>query len=167
MVNTTRIIKKYQNRRLYDTQISSYITLEEIHHLVQEGEDFEVRDAKTGEDLTRSVLLQILSEHEENQQPILSPQLLRQMIRFYGDTLQGLMGPYLERSLEVFLGQQQQFRKQLGTLMDQTPWSVINDLTKRNMETWTSMQRTLLDATKVMPSVNNHHRQKRRKSSTD
>jgi polyhydroxyalkanoate synthesis repressor PhaR len=145
MAQTIRIIKKYPNRRLYDTEISSYITLEEVRQLVLDGETFEVRDAKSGEDLTRSVLLQIISEHEEKGQPMLSPQLLSQIIRFYGDSLQGFMGPYLERSLQVFLDQQQQFRTQLNSLLGQTPWSMLNDLTERNMEAWRNMQRGLLD----------------------
>jgi polyhydroxyalkanoate synthesis repressor PhaR len=154
MAQTLRIIKKYPNRRLYDTEISSYITLEEIRQLVLDGETFEVRDAKSGEDLTRSVLLQIISEHEEKGQPMLSPQLLSQIIRFYGDSLQGFMGPYLERSLQVFLDQQQQFRTQLNSLMGQTPWSMLNDLTERNMDAWKSMQRGFLDAaTQAKPAT--------------
>lgn len=154
MAQTLRIIKKYPNRRLYDTEISSYITLEEIRQLVLDGETFEVRDAKSGEDLTRSVLLQIISEHEEKGQPMLSPQLLSQIIRFYGDSLQGFMGPYLERSLQVFLDQQQQFRTQLNSLMGQTPWSMLNDLTERNMDAWKSMQRGFLDAaTQAKPTA--------------
>ncbi|HET7359190.1 MAG TPA: polyhydroxyalkanoate synthesis repressor PhaR [Rhodanobacteraceae bacterium] len=146
MAQTNRIIKKYPNRRLYDTEISSYITLEEVRQLVLDGEAFEVRDAKTGEDLTRAVLLQIIAEHEEHGQPMLSPQLLSQIIRFYGDSLQGFMGPYLERSLQVFLDQQQQFRSQLNNVMGQTPLSMIAELTERNMDLWKSMQRGFLDA---------------------
>ncbi|MFC5743493.1 polyhydroxyalkanoate synthesis repressor PhaR [Dyella tabacisoli] len=153
MAQTKRTIKKYPNRRLYDTEISSYITLEEVRQLVLDNENFEVRDAKSGEDLTRSVLLQIISEHEEKGQPMLSPQLLSQIIRFYGDSLQGFMGPYLERSLQVFLDQQQQFRTQLNTMLGQTPWSMLNELTERNMEAWKSMQRGLLDtATQAIPT---------------
>src|SRR5690606_21057616 len=105
----TRIIKKYPNRRLYDTEISSYITIEDVRQLIVDGEDFEVRDAKSGNDLTRSVLLQIIAEQESDGEPVLSTQLLSQIIRFYGDSLQGFMGSYLERSMQVFLDQQQQF----------------------------------------------------------
>lgn len=153
MAQNKRTIKKYPNRRLYDTEISSYITLEEVRQLVLDNEDFEVRDAKTGEDLTRSVLLQIISEHEEKGQPMLSPQLLSQIIRFYGDSLQGFMGPYLERSLQVFLDQQQQFRSQLNSLMGQTPWAMVNELTERNLDAWKTMQRSLLDAAaQITPS---------------
>ena len=98
-----RIIKKYPNRRLYDTEISSYVTLEDIRQLVQDGESFEVQDAKTQQDLTRSVLLQIITEREEQGQPLLTTNMLSQLIRFYGDSLQGFMGNYLERSMQVFL----------------------------------------------------------------
>ena len=136
----SRIIKKYPNRRLYDTEISSYITLEEVRQLVVDGEKFEVRDAKTGEDLTRSVLLQIITEHEDSGQPMFTTQLLSQVIRFYGDSMQGFMGSYLEKSLQVFLDQQQQFRSQLNNIMGRTPWSMLNDLTERNMDAWRSVQ---------------------------
>jgi polyhydroxyalkanoate synthesis repressor PhaR len=139
-----RIIKKYPNRRLYDTEISSYITLEEVRQLVVDGEQFEVRDAKSGEDLTRSVLLQIISEHEDRGQPMFTTQLLSQIIRFYGDSLQGFMGSYLEKSLQVFLDQQQQFRSQLNNIMGRTPWSMLNDMTERNMDAWKSVQQGFL-----------------------
>src|SRR3546814_7937580 len=93
----TRVIKKYPNRRLYDTDISSYITIEDVRQLIVDGEDFEVRDAKSGDDLTRQVLLQIIAEHEQDGQPMLSTQLLSQIIRLYGDSLQGFMGTYLDQ----------------------------------------------------------------------
>ncbi|MBB5016278.1 polyhydroxyalkanoate synthesis repressor PhaR [Rehaibacterium terrae] len=139
-----RIIKKYPNRRLYDTEISSYITLEDVRQLIVDGEEFQVRDAKTGEDLTRSVLLQIIAEHEQDGQPMLSTQLLSQIIRFYGDSLQGFMGSYLERSMEMFLEQQQQFRSQLNSLIGQTPWAMLNQITERNMDLWKDFQKGLL-----------------------
>ena len=138
-----RIIKKYPNRRLYDTEISSYITIEDVRQLILDGEDFEVRDAKSGEDLTRSVLLQIISEQEQDGEPILSTQLLSQIIRFYGDSLQGFMGNYLERSVQLFMEQQQGFRQQMGNLLGQSPWTAMNQLTERNMELWQEFQRSL------------------------
>ncbi|MGB0135035.1 polyhydroxyalkanoate synthesis repressor PhaR [Dokdonella sp.] len=141
----SRIIKKYPNRRLYDTEISSYITLEEVRQLVVDGEKFEVRDAKSGDDLTRSVLLQIISEHEERGQPMFTTQLLSQVIRFYGDSLQGFMGSYLEKSLQAFLDQQQQFRSQLNNIIGRTPWSMLNDMTERNMDVWKSVQQGFLN----------------------
>jgi polyhydroxyalkanoate synthesis repressor PhaR len=140
----SRVIKKYPNRRLYDTEISSYITLEDVRQLIVDGEEFEVRDAKTGDDLTRTVLLQIISEHEERGQPMFSTQLLSQIIRFYGDSLQGFMGNYLERSMQMFLEQQGQFRTQLSSLLGQTPWSMLNQLTERNMDVWKQLQKGML-----------------------
>ena len=103
-----RIIKKYPNRRLYDTEISSYITIEDVRQLIVDGESFEVRDAKTGDDLTRTVLLQIITEQEQDGEPILSTQLLSHIIRFYGVSMQGFMGNYLDRSINLFMEQQQQ-----------------------------------------------------------
>ena len=141
-----RIIKKYPNRRLYDTKISSYITIEDVRQLIVDGEDFEVRDAKSGDDLTRQVLLQIIAEHEQDGEPMLSTQLLSQIIRFYGDSLQGFMGNYLERSMQVFLEQQQQFRQQMGGMIGQTPWTMMNQLTERNLELWREFQHNLIGA---------------------
>ena len=142
-MSATRIIKKYPNRRLYDTEISSYITIEDVRQLIVDGETLEVRDAKTGEDLTRQVLLQIITEHEQEGQPMLSTQLLSQLIRFYGDSLQGFMGNYLERSMQLFLEQQQQFRQQMGGMLGQTPWTMLNQLTERNMALWKDFQHNL------------------------
>ncbi len=142
----SRIIKKYPNRRLYDTKISSYITIEDVRQLIVDGEDFEVRDAKTGDDLTRQVLLQIIAEHEQDGEPMLSTQLLSHIIRFYGDSLQGFMGNYLERSMQIFLDQQQQFRQQMGGMIGQTPWTMMNQLTERNLELWREFQHNLIGA---------------------
>jgi polyhydroxyalkanoate synthesis repressor PhaR len=140
---STRVIKKYPNRRLYDTEISSYITIEDVRQLIVDGEEFEVRDARSGEDLTRQVLLQIIAEHEQDGEPVLSTQLLSQIIRFYGDSLQGFMGTYLERSMQLFLDQQQQFRSQMGSVLGQTPWTLMNQLTERNLAMWKEFQNNL------------------------
>jgi polyhydroxyalkanoate synthesis repressor PhaR len=156
-----RVIKKYPNRRLYDTEISSYITIEDVRQLIVEGESFEVRDAKSGEDLTRQVLLQIIAEHEQDGEPMLSTQLLSQIIRFYGDSLQGFMGNYLERSMQVFLEQQQQFRQQVGSLLGQTPWAMMNQLTERNLEVWKDFQKTLVGGV-GRPSAADHEKDKSR-----
>lgn len=138
-MSQVRIIKKYPNRRLYDTEISSYVTLEDVRQLIIEGESFEVRDARSGKDLTRAVLLQILAEHEDIGQPIFSTQLLTTVIRFYGDSLQGIIGSYLERSIQVFSEQQQQLRGHIGTVV-QSPWALLSQLTERNMEVWKGLQ---------------------------
>ena len=97
-----RVLKKYPNRRLYDTQTSSYITLADVKQMVLAAQTFVVRDAKTGEDLTRSILLQIILEEETGGVPMFSSQMLAQIIRFYGHAMQGMMGSYLEKNLQTF-----------------------------------------------------------------
>jgi polyhydroxyalkanoate synthesis repressor PhaR len=139
-MQSKRVVKKYPNRRLYDTDISSYITLGDVRQLVLDREDFIVQDAKTGEDLTRSVMLQIIGEYEERGQPIFSTKLLGQIIRFYGDPMQSMMGTYLEKSLQVFLDQQQTFRSQLSNVVGQGPWAMMQELTAKQMEVWQEMQ---------------------------
>jgi polyhydroxyalkanoate synthesis repressor PhaR len=152
-MSAPRVIKKYPNRRLYDTRISSYITIEDVRQLIVEGEEFEVRDAKSGDDLTRQVLLQIIAEHEQDGEPMLSTQLLSQIIRFYGDSLQGFMGSYLERSMQMFLEQQQQFRQQMSGLIGQAPWTMLNQLTERNLELWKEFQRGLTGGNMGRPAA--------------
>ena len=141
-----RTIKKYANRRLYDTAISQYVTLEDIRSLVIESEPFQVQDAKTGEDLTRSILLQIICEREDKGDPILSTEFLERVIRFYGDAMQGFMGSYLEKSIDSFLQQQETIRTQMNSLMEQTPLSVMAQMTERNMDMWKSMQENFMTA---------------------
>src|SRR5499426_3978992 len=108
------IIKKYANRRLYNTGTSTYVTLEDLAVMVKEGEDFVVYDAKTGEEITRSVLTQIIFEQESKGQNLLPVQFLRRLIRFYGDQMQGFLPPYLEMSMESFSKSQEQFREQFS-----------------------------------------------------
>jgi polyhydroxyalkanoate synthesis repressor PhaR len=103
-VNTAqRVIKKYPNRRLYDTDTSTYITLIEVKKLVMEREPVQVVDAKTGDDLTRAILLQIILEEEAGGTPMFTEQALANMIRFYGNTMQGFLGPYLEKNVQTFV----------------------------------------------------------------
>ena len=101
-----RVLKKYPNRRLYDTRTSSYITLADVKAMVLASEAFEVRDAKTGDELTRSILLQIILEEESGGVPMFSSQMLAQIIRFYGHAMQGVMGSYLEKNLQAFVDMQ-------------------------------------------------------------
>jgi polyhydroxyalkanoate synthesis repressor PhaR len=107
------VIKKYANRRLYNTAKSSYVTLDHLSQMVREGQDFVVNDAKTGEDITRSVLAQIIFEEEAKGQTMLPANFLRQLIRLYGDTLQGFVPPYLEASMETFARNQEKMRAQI------------------------------------------------------
>ena len=115
-----RILKKYPNRRLYDMQISAYITLADVKAMVLAGEHFEVRDAKTAEDLTRSILLQIILEEESGGLPIFSAAMLSQLIRFYGHSMQGMMGSYLEKNLQTFTEIQARLAEQSKGLLDPT-----------------------------------------------
>jgi polyhydroxyalkanoate synthesis repressor PhaR len=114
----TRVLKKYPNRRLYDTEVSSYITLAEVKAMVLQGLDFEVRDAKTGDDLTRSILLQIILEEETGGVPMFSASTLAQIIRFYGHAMQGMMGSYLEQNLQTFTDVQARLAEQSKGLYD-------------------------------------------------
>ncbi|WP_127997622.1 polyhydroxyalkanoate synthesis repressor PhaR [Piscinibacter defluvii] len=114
----TRVLKKYPNRRLYDTRNSSYITLADVKQMVLDGQSFVVRDAKSGEDLTRSILLQIILEEETGGVPIFSTQMLSQIIRFYGHAMQGMMGSYLEKNLQTFTEIQHRLAEQSKTLYD-------------------------------------------------
>ena len=111
-----RLIKKYPNRRLYDTRTSSYITLSDVKELVMAYENFKVVDAKTSEDLTRSILLQIILEEESGGMPLFSSEILSQMIRFYGHAMQGMLGKYLETNMKAFVEFQSRLQDQSRTL---------------------------------------------------
>ena len=130
-VGEERLIKKYPNRRLYDTQTSTYVTLSDIKNLVMANEVFKVVDAKTEEDLTRNILLQIILEEEAGGAPVFSSQMLSQIIRFYGNSMQGLMGNYLEKTMQSFvdihnkLGDQ---TKGLGAGSTPEAWSQMMNL---------------------------------------
>ena len=111
-VSSERVIKKYPNRRLYDTDTSSYITLAEVKQLVMDSEPFVVVDAKTGDDLTRSILLQIILEEEGNEKPMFTAPVLASVIRFYGHAMQGFMAGYLEKNMQSLMDVQNQFAEQ-------------------------------------------------------
>jgi polyhydroxyalkanoate synthesis repressor PhaR len=112
MASATRLIKKYPNRRLYDTQTSTYITLADVKQLVLEQAEFQVVDAKTGEDLSRQILLQIILEEEQGGMPIFTPPVLAQIIRSYGNAMQGMMGSYLEKNVQAFIDIQKKLQEQ-------------------------------------------------------
>ena len=116
-----RVIKKYPNRRLYDTATSSYITLADVKKLVLEHVDFRVMDAKTSEDLTRSILLQIILEEESAGTPMFSSDMLSQIIRFYGHAMQGMMGAYLEKNVHTFIEMQHRLQEQSRALYGDNP----------------------------------------------
>src|SRR3954470_17902803 len=119
---TPRIIKKYPNRRLYDTETSAYITLAEVKDLVLQYNEFQVQDAKSGHDLTRAILLQIILEEESGGVPMFSTDMLANIIRYYGHAMQGLMGSYLERSIFAFHEAQKRFQSQAPFEMPKMPF---------------------------------------------
>jgi polyhydroxyalkanoate synthesis repressor PhaR len=133
-------IKKYANRRLYNTGTSTYVTLEDLATMVKNGEDFVVYDAKTGEDITRSVLAQIIFEQENKEgQNLLPTAFLRQLIRFYGDSMQLLVPRYLEASIDSFTQQQEKFRSQMAQAFGTgpfvaNPFNALEEQVRRNME---------------------------------
>ena len=128
-------IKKYANRRLYNTGTSTYVTLEDLAAMVKGGEDFIVHDAKTGEDITRQVLAQIIFEQENKEgQSMLPIAFLRQLIRFYGDSMQMLVPRYLEVSINSFTREQEKFRQQMAQAFGAGPFAPIEDQVRRNME---------------------------------
>jgi polyhydroxyalkanoate synthesis repressor PhaR len=128
-------IKKYANRRLYNTGTSTYVTLEDLAVMVKAGEDFVVEDAKTGEDITRSVLAQIIFEQENKEgQNLLPIKFLRQLIRFYGDSIQTMVPRYLEVSMESLTREQEKFRQHLTQAFGATPFGPIEEQVRRNME---------------------------------
>ena len=128
MENQVRLIKKYPNRRLYDTKTSSYITLADVKQMVVKNEDFQVVDAKSGDDLTRQILLQIILEEESAGAPMFSSDLLSQMIRSYGSAMQGFMGTYLEKNLQAF--------QDLQKALQEQSQKVYGDNSRAGTEVW-------------------------------
>ena len=135
-----RVIRKYANRRLYDPSESRHLTLDEVRELVVAGEKIRVEDAKTGEDLTRSILLQIIVEREEAGRPLLSAELLEQLIRFYGGAMQDFLATYLERSVGAFVDQQQSFQDRILNMMKDTPLGGMSQLAEQNLAAWKELQ---------------------------
>ncbi|MGE0486968.1 MAG: polyhydroxyalkanoate synthesis repressor PhaR [Gammaproteobacteria bacterium] len=136
-----RIIKKYPNRRLYDTAESKYVTLNDVRKLVLDGVSFCVIDKKTGDDITRNILLQIIIEQEEVGEPLFSTDVLEQIIGFYGNSVQGVAGDFLGQSLKLFREQQQRFQAQMREAMQANPVSsALSEMTRQNLEMWRQMQ---------------------------
>ncbi|MTI18366.1 polyhydroxyalkanoate synthesis repressor PhaR [Rhodobacteraceae bacterium RKSG542] len=136
MANTNQatVIKKYANRRLYNTGTSSYVTLEDLAVMVKNEEDFIVYDAKTGEDITRSVLTQIIFDQENKGQNLLPITFLRQLIRFYGDSMQNMVPSYLEYTMSTLTREQEKIRGQMSDAFGTSAFDVIEDQVKRNAE---------------------------------
>ena len=142
-----RIIKKYPNRRLYDTEQSRYITLADLQQLVMEGHEFQVKDANTDADLTRNILLQIIAEQESGGKPMFTTEILLRIIRFYGNSVQDALTEYLQQSLSLFEDQQKAFQEQLRGAVQGSPMSSwFTDMTKKNLEIWQDVQSSFFKA---------------------
>ncbi len=141
-MNSERLIKKYPNRRLYDTEVSRYITLADVRDLVMKGTNLRVIDTANDSDITRSILLQIMLEEESGGEPLFTAPMLAQIIRFYGGTLQGMFARYLETSLDLFAKQQQEMAQTWG----ENPFETMTRLTQKNVEMWSGLQHELMRA---------------------
>jgi len=140
-----RIIRKYANRRLYDTEASRHINKDDVRKLIASGKDVRVVEDGSGDDITRGVLLQLVAEQELGGKPVLSDQMLTQIIRFYDHPMQGVLGSYLQQSFETFLQQQSTLQEQMQELMRSGPFAVMKDVAKQNMEAWQAMQKAFRD----------------------
>jgi polyhydroxyalkanoate synthesis repressor PhaR len=162
--NAPRVVKKYPNRRLYDTVESRYITLADIRRLVMEKIDFVVIDKKSQEDITRAILLQVISEQEHAGEPLMSQDFLSQVIRSYGGAMQCMVGSYLEQSLKLLSGQQQQMREHMRGVFGSDAYDNIASLTQQNLERWRSVQD---DIFKVMSGAASAARKDQRAEDTE
>ena len=150
-----RIIKKYPNRRLYDTEESKYITLEDIKKLVIQNKEFIVKDVKSEEDLTRSILLQIISEQEDDGEPLFSTEALSHIIRFYGDSVQSVASDYIQKSIDLFVSQQKQIQDQIQTAVTNNPITAMAEMTEKNLDMWKKMQENFFENAMKPPFSSN------------
>lgn len=148
-MSETRIIKKYPNRRLYDTHQSRYITLSDVRELVMDDTPFKVIDRQSGEDITRSILLQIIMEQETGGEPLFSTDILSQFIRNYGVTTQQGFTSFLEQSMSVFGARQEAMREQMQKALTNTPLDNWVKMSEKNLQTWQKMQRDMFKG--IMP----------------
>jgi polyhydroxyalkanoate synthesis repressor PhaR len=140
-----RLIRKYSNRRLYDTVGSRHVTLDDLRQLIVSGENIKVIDDKSDEDLTRAVLLQIIAEQEQDGSPVLGAKLLEMIIRFYGGPMQALLSRYLEQAITTMVGQQEAMHLEIAKAL-QTPLAPLTELARKNVEMWDKMQAATRDA---------------------
>jgi polyhydroxyalkanoate synthesis repressor PhaR len=143
-----RLLKKYPNRRLYDTQTSSYVTLSQVSDLVRAGEDIQIIDSDSEEDITRSVLLQIILEMESKDEPLLSASVLSDLIRFYGNTVPDFFSSYLQDSMSMFASQQQQLQKSFTA----NPIDAFTTMAENNLAIWNQLQSSMLNPAAKKPA---------------
>jgi polyhydroxyalkanoate synthesis repressor PhaR len=165
-MSETRTIKKYPNRRLYDTEESRYITLSDVRKLVLEKVDFVVIDKKSGQDITRNILLQVISEQEQSGDPIMSRDFLSHVIRSYGGAMQGFVGSYLDQSIKLFMSQQQQMRDRVKSVVGLDPVGMVTDIAQKNYARWKSVQDEILKTIGGRAEEEEERPRRRRSSST-
>jgi len=146
LTTSPRVIKKYPNRRLYDTEQSRYITLADLQKLAESGVSFEVKDATSGDDITRMILLQIIADQESGGKPVFTTDILTRIIRFYGGSAQDALTSYLEQSLSLFEQQQRHFQEQVRDAMQNNPVNAMSELAQRNLEIWQDVQKQFFEA---------------------
>lgn len=144
VVSESRVIKKYPNRRLYDTEVSRYITIADLKKLIIDGIDLEVIDASSGNNITRTVLLQIITEQEAGQDPLFSTDVLTQMIRNYGSSTHDVFSNYVSQSMELFVSNQRKLQQQFSEMVPENAVDTLSDLTRRNLEIWKNVQDSFL-----------------------
>jgi polyhydroxyalkanoate synthesis repressor PhaR len=152
-MTAARVIRKYANRRLYDSTASRHVTLDDIRKLIGAGQKVQVVDDRSGADLTRAVLLQIIADQEQFGSPVLSVQLLEGIIRFYGNPVQEMLSRYLEQSLGTVMRQQQAVQTEMAKALE-TPLAPLSEFARQNMELWTRMQASMLAAFNPLASAN-------------
>jgi polyhydroxyalkanoate synthesis repressor PhaR len=145
-----KLIKKYPNRRLYDTEASKYIKLGDLRKMITEGATIKVVDSNTEEDITRNILLQIIMEAESAGEPIFNAAMLQQIIRFYGGSLQGMFAQYLENSMQMFAKQQAQVKDAMGS----DPISLMSKMAEQNMKMWNDFQSSFFGTGKAKKDDN-------------
>lgn len=155
-MNAKRIIKKYANRRLYDTEDSKYVTLKDIKNLIALGNDVKILDDTNNQDITRPLLLQIVSEQELGGSPLLNEAVLNQLIRFYGHPMQDMMSGFIANSVKTFISQQEAMQEQLQHFMDASPFSNFQDLAAKNMQAMAEMQRKFFNSAQQAPTNKNN-----------
>jgi polyhydroxyalkanoate synthesis repressor PhaR len=141
-----RLIRKYADRRLYDVTASKHINKEGVRELIVAGEPVKVVDDASGEDITRSMLMQLVSSQELGGQPVLSNEMLTQIIRYYGHPMQTMFADYLQKSLRVFKEQQESLQTQVEQLLSQGPLETLSDIAKQNMDNWLALQKSIFGA---------------------
>jgi len=144
-MDEVRVLKKHANRRLYDTEVKKYVSMEEIRDLINAGTDVRIEDSKSGDDITRPILLQIMAECEQNDRPMLSPDMLMALIRHYGHPMQDVVGPYLENSLTFYMRQEARLRKRMTGMFDSKGGKKGKD-SKSSKETFAAMRDNLMKA---------------------